>query len=181
MLSAHNEGKHCISEGFIRTFKNNCNRMTSVSKNVYIDKFDDIVNKYNNTYYSTIKMEAVNLKSSTYIDSKKEINGKQHKFKVGDTARISKHKNIFVKGYVSNWSEKVFVIKKVKNTVYLTYIIKDLKGEENVAAFYEKGTAKKNQKEFRVENVLKRKDIKLYVEWKGYHCSLNSWIDKKFV
>ena len=126
-------------------------------------------------------MEAVNLKSSTYIDSKKEINGKEHKFKVGDIARISKYKNIFVKGYVSNWSEKVFVIEKLKNTVSLTYIIKDLKGKENVAAFYEKRTAKKNQKEFRVENKLKRKDIKLYVEWKGYHCFLNSWIDKKFV
>ena len=76
------------------------------------------------------------------------------------------------------------MIKKVKNTVFLTYVIKDLKGEEVVAAFYEKRTAKKkkkNQKEFRVENVLKRKDIKLYVDWKGYNCSSNSWINKKFV
>ena len=78
--------------------------MTSISKNVYIDKLDDIVNKYNNTYHSTIKMKAVDVKPSTYIDCSKEINNKEPKFKIGDIVRISKYQNIFVKGYVSNWS-----------------------------------------------------------------------------
>ena len=73
--------------------------MPSVSKNVYIDKLDDIVNKYNNTYHSTIKMNHVALKSSTYIDSGKEIDNKDSKFKFGDIVRISKYKNIFAKGY----------------------------------------------------------------------------------
>ena len=88
--------------------------MTSISKNVYIDKLDDIVNKYNNTYHSTIKMKPVDVKSNTYIDSSKEINNKDPKFKIGDIVRISKCKKIFEKSYVPNWSEKVFVIKKVK-------------------------------------------------------------------
>ena len=88
--------------------------MASISKNVYNDKLDDIVNKYNNTYHSTIKMKPVDVKSNIYIDSSKEINDKNPKFKIGDNVRISKHKNVFLKGYTPNWSEDVFMIKKVK-------------------------------------------------------------------
>ena len=91
--------------------------MTSVSKNVYIDELDDIVNKYNNTYCSTIKTKSVDVKSNIYIDSSKEINNKDPKFRIGDIFRVSKYQNIYAKGYIRNWSEKVFVIKKVKNTV----------------------------------------------------------------
>ena len=93
---------------------------------MYIDKLDDIVNKYNNTYHSTIKMNLTDVKSNTYIDSSKEINNKDPKFKIGDFVRISKYRNILAKGYVSNWSEEIFVIKKVKNTVLWTYVISDL-------------------------------------------------------
>ena len=82
--------------------------MTSMSKTVYIDKLHDIVNKYNNTYHSTIKMKPANVKSSTYIDSSKEINNKDPKFKIGDIVRISKYKNIFAKDYAPNWSEEIF-------------------------------------------------------------------------
>ena len=85
--------------------------MTSISKNVYIDKLDDKVNKYNETYHDTIKMKPVDVKPSTYIDSSKEINYQDPKFKIGDIVRTSKYKNIFAKGYVINWSEEVFVIK----------------------------------------------------------------------
>ena len=91
--------------------------MTVVSKNVYIDKLDDIVNEYNNTCHRTIKMKPIEVKGNTYIDSIKEVNDKDSKFKVGDHVRISKYKNIFAKGYTPNWSEEIFVIKKVKNTV----------------------------------------------------------------
>ena len=87
---------------------------------MYIDKLDDIVNKYSNTYYSTIKMKPVDVKSSTYIDSSKEINNKDPKFNIGDTVGMSRYKNIFAKSYLSNCSEETFVIKKVKNTVPLT-------------------------------------------------------------
>ena len=118
MYSTHNEGKSVIAERFRRTLKNKVYRyMTSMLKNVFIDKLDDIVNKYNKTYHSTIKIKPVDVKSSTYIDSTKEINNRDPKFKIGDIVRISKYKNTFAKGYVPNWSEEVFVIKKVKNTV----------------------------------------------------------------
>ena len=81
---------------------------------MYIDQLDDIVNKYNNSYHNTTRMKPVDVKSSTYIDTCKEINDEDSKFNTGDIVRISKYKNIFAKGYVVNWSEEVFVIKKVK-------------------------------------------------------------------
>ena len=104
---------------------------------------------------------------------------KNPKFKVGDHVRISKYKNIFTKGYVPNWSEETFVIKKVKNTVPWTYVINDLNNEEIIGSFYEKELQKTNQKKFRIEKILKRKCDKLYVKWKGYDNSFNSWINKK--
>ena len=91
--------------------------MTSISKNVYIGKLDDIVNKYNNTYHNTVKTKPVDVKSSTHIDSSKEINDKDPKFKVGNIVRISKYNNIFAKRCVPNGSHEVFVVTKVKNTV----------------------------------------------------------------
>ena len=112
--------------------------MPAISKNVYIDKLYDIVDKYNNTYHRTIKMKPVDVKDKTYIHSEKEVNDKDPKFKVGDHVRISKYKNIFAKGYTPNQSEEVFVIKKVKNTVPRIYVINDLNGEEILGAFYEK-------------------------------------------
>ena len=179
MYSTHNEGKSVIAERFIRTLKNKIYKyMTSISKNVYIDKLDDIVNKYNNTYHSTIKMKPVDVKSNTYIDSSKEINDKDPKFKIGDIVRISKYKNIFTKGYIPNWSEEIFVIKK-KNIVPWTCLISDLKGEKIVGTFYKKEMQKANQTEFRVEKVIKQKGDKLYVKWKDYDISFNSWIDRK--
>ena len=154
--------------------------MTSISKNVYTDKLDDIVNKCNNAYHNTIKMKPVDVKSNTYIDSSKEINEKDHpKFKIGDNVRISKYKNIFAKGYTPNWSEEVFVIKKIKNTALWTYLIIDLDGEEIVGTFYENELQNTNQEEFGIEKVIKRKDDKLYVKWKGHNNSFNSWIEKK--
>ena len=97
--------------------------MNSVSKNVYTDKLDDIVNEYNNRYHRTIKMKPVDVKDHTHIDLKKEFNDKNPKFKVSDHVRISKYKNIFVKGDTPNLSEEVFAIKKVKNTVPWTHVL----------------------------------------------------------
>ena len=90
-------------------------------------------------------------------------------------------KIFFAKGYIANWSEEVFVIKEVKNNVPWTYVISDLDGESIVGTFYEKKLQKTNQEEFRIEKVVKKKGDKLYVKWKGYDNSLNSWIDKKDV
>ena len=107
MYATNNE---VIAERFIRTLKNKIYKYM----NEMHDELDDIVNKYNNTYHSTIKVKPVDVKSKTYIDSGKEINNNDPKFKIGDIVRISKYKNIFAKGYTPNWSEEIFVIKKVR-------------------------------------------------------------------
>ena len=146
-------------------------------KNAYIDKLDDVFNKYNNTVHTTIKMKPIEI--IRYIDFTKEVNDKECKFKAGDHVRISKYKNIFAKGYASNWSEKDFVISKMKNTVSWIYVINDLNGEKITRTFYEKKLQKTNQKEFRIEEVIKRKGDELYVRWKRYHNSFNSSIDEK--
>ena len=86
------------------------------------------------------------------LNSSKEINDKNLKFKVGDNVRISKHKNVFAKGYTSNWSEEVFVIKKVKNALPWTYVMSDLNGEEIGGTFYENELEKTNQEEIMVLN-----------------------------
>ena len=112
--------------------------MTTISKNVYIDKLDDIVNEYNNTYHRTSKMKPVDVKDNAYIDFEKEVNDKDPKFKIDDYVRISKYKNI--------WYEEVFVSSKIKNTVPCTYAINDLNGEEIIGSFYEKELQKTNQK-----------------------------------
>ena len=125
--------------------------MTSVSKNVYIDKLDDIV----------------------------KLIIKDAKFKIGDIVRISKYKNSFAKGYVPIWSQEVFVIKKVKNNVPWIFVISDLKGEEIVRSLYKKELQKTNQKGSKVQKVIKREGDKLYIKWKGYDNSFNSWIVKK--
>ena len=87
-------------------------------------------------------------------------------------------KTFFAKGYTQNWSEEVFVIKKVKNTVPWTYVINDLNGEEITGTFFEKELQNTNQEEFKIEKVIKRKDDKIHVKWKEYDNSFNSWIDK---
>ena len=104
MYSTRNEGKSAIAEQFIKTLKNKIYKyITSISKNVYINKLDDIVNKYNNTYHRTTKMKTVDVKSNPYINSSKEINNEDRKFKIDDNVRISKYKNIFAKGYVPSF------------------------------------------------------------------------------
>ena len=153
--------------------------MTLISKRVSIDKLDDIVNEYNNTYHKTIKMKPVDVKDYTYINIGKETNNKDPKFQVGDRVRISKPKNIFAKWYIPNWSEEVFVISKIKNTVLQTYVTNDLNGEEFSGTFYEKELQKTNQKEFSIEKVIKKKGNKLYVKWKGYDIHLIAGLIKK--
>ena len=174
MYSTHNEGKSVVAERFIRTLKNKIYKyMTVISKNVYTDKLDHIVDEYNNTYHRTI------IKDNTYINIDKEVNDKDPKFKVGDHVRISKQKNIFAKDYTPNWSGELFVVKEIKNTVPWTYVINDLNSEEIIGTFYEKEFQETNQEKSRIEKGIKRKGDKLYVKWKVYHNSFNSWIDKE--
>ena len=178
MYLTHNEGKLVVVERFIRTLKNMIYKyMTSRSKYAYIDKLDDIVNEYNNTYHRTIKMKSTDVKDNTYINTDKEVNGNDPKF--GDHVRISKSKNIFAEGSTPNWSEEIFVIKEIKNTVPWTFVINDLNGEQIIENFYEKELQMTDQQEFRIEKVIKKKENKLYVKWKEYDNSFNSWTQYK--
>ena len=138
--------------------------MTAISKNICFDALEHIVNKYNNKIHRTIKMKPIDVTSDSYAEYNEIANKKNPKFKVGDRVRISKYKNIFAKRHAPNWSEEVFVINKIKNTVPWTYVINDLNGEEIIGSFYEKQLQKTNQKEFRIEKVLKRKGDQLYVK-----------------
>ena len=129
MYLIHNEGKSVVPERFITTLKNKIYKyMTAILKNVHIDKLYDLVDEYNNAYHGTIKMKLIDVKDNTYIDFEKEVNDKDSKFKVGGHVRISKYKNMFAKGYLPNWSEEVYVISKIKNSVPWTYVINDLNG-----------------------------------------------------
>ena len=139
IYSANNEGKSVVAERFIRTLKNKLYKhMTATGKNIYYDILDDVVNKYNNTKHSTIKMKAIDVGDSSkrvYVD---EHNEKDSRFNVGDRVRISKFKNIFAKGYTPNWSKEIFIVNKVNDTVPYTYNLKDLNDKEIIGSFYDR-------------------------------------------
>ena len=112
--------------------------MTANGKNVYYDVLDDVVNEYNNTKHSTIKMKPIDVggdNKRVYID---QHNEKDSRCKVGDRVRISKFKNIFAKEYRPNWSKEIFIVNKINDTVPYTYNLKDLNDEEIIGSFYDK-------------------------------------------
>ena len=113
MYSTYNEGKSVVAERFRRTLENKIYKhMTVVSKNVYFEVLEDIVDKYNNTFHRTIKRKPIDVKFDSNGKYNVDSNEKDPKFNVGDHVRISKYKIIFAKGYAPNWSEEVFVVKK---------------------------------------------------------------------
>ena len=170
MYSAYNEGKIFVAERFTKTLRSKIYKhMTAF----YFDVLNDIVDKYNNTYHRTIKIKLINIKSGSYAEYNVDSNEKDPKFKIGDHVRISSYKNIFAKGYASNWFEEVFVISKIKITVLWTY---DSNGEEIARTFCEKDFQKTGQEEFRIEKVIKR--IKRMGK-KECGNSFNSWADQK--
>ena len=147
MYSTYNEGKSLVAERFIRTLKNKLYKhMTATGKNVYYDVLDDVVNKYNNTKHSTIKMKPIDVKDNkrVYIDEHNEKDTtkssslESSRFKVGDRVRISKFKNIFAKGYTPNWSREMFIVNKINDRVPYTYNLKDLNDEEVIGSFYDR-------------------------------------------
>ena len=149
--------------------------MTSMLKNVYVDKLGDIVNKYNNTYYSVIKIKPFDVKSSIYFDSNNEINDKDPKFKIADIVRISKYKNIFARVYVPKWSEEVSVIKKVKIIVPWSDT-SDLKGEEMCSI---KNWKKQIKKSLGLKKWLKEKVINYMLNQKAKMILLTVGLVKK--
>ena len=152
--------------------------MTAVSKNVCFGVLDAIVDEYNNTYHKTIKMKPIDVKPDSYAEYNVDSNEKSPRFKVGDHVRISKYKNIFAKGYAPNWSEEVFVISKIKNTVPWT-VNNDLNVEEIVGTFYEKELQKTNQEEFRIKKVIKKKEMTYMSNGKAMIMLLTAGLIKK--
>ena len=124
-------------------------------------------------------MKRIKVTSDSYTDYNEDSNKKDPNFKVDDRVRISKYKNIFAKGYTQNWSEEAFMITKINDTVLWTYAISELNGEPINGSFFENELQQTSREKFRIENLLKRKGDKLYVKWKGYDNSFNSWINKK--
>ena len=180
MYSTHNEGKPVVTKRFIKTLKNKIYKhMTINGKNVYFDVLDDIVKDYNNTIHSSIKMKPKDVKDDTFVENIENINEKDPELKIAHYVTISKYKNIFSKGYTPDWSEEIFIINKIQKTVPWTYLNNYLNGKEIKGSFYEKELQKTDQKEFRIEKVIKKKGDKLYVKWKGYDNSFNSLINKK--
>ena len=115
MYLTYNGGKSLAAERFIRTLKSKIFKyMTAISKNVYFDVLDDIVDKYNSTVHKTIKMKPIDITDDSHAEYNEHFNKKDPKFKIGDNVRISNYKNIFTKGYTPNWSEEIFVISKNK-------------------------------------------------------------------
>ena len=134
MYSTYIEGKSVVDERLIRTLKSKIFKHI-ISKNVYFDVLDNIVNKYNSTVHRSIKMKLIDVTSDSYAQCNEDSTEKDPKFKVDDHVRISKYKNIFAKGCTPNWSEEVFVVHKIKNTVPQTHAISDLNGEPITRSF----------------------------------------------
>ena len=189
IYSTENEEKSSVVERWNRTIKRYMWKyFTANNTHKYIDILPELVEKYNNTYHRSIKTtpsKAINpdnfnhVFEALYGDMKQLV--KKPKFKVGDRVRISKKKKTFEKGFTTNWSEELFIITEVKNTKPPTYEIEDLNGKPIQGTFYEQELQKSQQSSYRIEKVLKRRRGKtgqkeVYVKWKGYDRSFNSWI-----
>ena len=127
--------------------------MAAISKNVYFDVLDYIVNKCNNTVHRAIKMKPIDVTTDSYAEYNKDFNKKILNLKLVTTLEFQ---------------------NRIKNTASWTYVINDLDGEETNGSFYEKELQKTSQEKFRIEKVLKRKGDKLYVKCKGYDNCFNS-------
>ena len=188
LYSTENEEKSSVVERWIRTMKEKMWKyFTDNNTNVYIDRLPDLVNDYNNSKHSSIKMTPVEASKkkneltvwrNLYPDRLK-IHDINPKFSVGDKVRISKKKKTFEKGYTTRWTEEIFTITKIKHTSPVTYKIADLNGEEIDGTFYEPELQKTSQQLCRIEKVIQKGKNKSLVKWKGYSNDFNSWVDNK--
>ena len=188
LYSTENEEKSSVVERWIRTIKEKMWKyFTDNNTYTYIDILPDLVEDYNNTKHSTIKMTPVEASKkeneltvwrNLYPDRLK-IHDLRPKFSVGDEVRISKKKKTFEKGYTTRWTEEIFTITRIQNTNPITYRIADLKGEEIDGTFYEPELQKTSQQVFRIEKVIEKGKNKSLVKWKGYSDKFNSWVDNK--
>ena len=162
-------------------------KFTENNNTIFYNILDQLVNNYNNKYHSTIKMTPI--EGSKKVNEKKiksiynfEKTKKLGKFKIGDRVRISLEKNIFEKSYETNWTEEIFVIYDIKCNNVPYYYLKDLNNEKLQGTFYEQELQKTQQDGlYTIEKILKTNKNKIFVKWRGYNSSFNSWIDKNTV
>ena len=160
--STYNEGKSVLLRDLLGPWiTKSLGTWQLFQKDVYFDDLDGVVNKYNNTVHRTIKVKRINVTSDSYTEYNEDFNEKDPKFKVGYPVRISKYKNIFVKGHSQNCSEEVFVVSKIKYKVPWTYVVSDLNGEPVTECFREKELQKTSQEKLRTEKIIKKKVDKL--------------------
>ena len=183
----NSEIKSSVIERFNRTFKNIMyKKFTENNNTIFYNIIDKLVNEYNNKYHRTIKMTPVEASKKINENKIKQIynfekTNKIAKFKIGDPVRISLNKNIFEKSYETNWTEEIFVIYDIKYSNVPYYYLKDLNDEKLDGTFYEQELQKTNLTLYVIEKIIKTKNDKLFVKWRGYNNSFNSWINKKDV
>ena len=188
LYSTENQEKSSVVERWIRTMKERMWKyFTDNNTSVYIDILPDLVEDYNNTRHSSIKMTPVEASKkkneltvwkNLYPDRLKNIDINP-KFSIGDKVRISKKKKTFEKGYTTRWTEEIFTITKINHTSPVTYKIADLNGEEIEGFFYEPELQKTSQQLFRIEKVIEKGKNKSLIKWKGYSDDFNSWVNNK--
>ena len=184
----NSEIKSAVVERFNRTFKNMMyKKFTENNNTIFYNILDELVNNYNNKYHSTIKMTPI--EGSKKINEKKikniynfEKTKKPGKFRIGDRVRLSLEKNIFEKGYETNWTQEIFEIYDIKYSNVPYYYLKDLNNEKLDGTFYEQELQKTKQDDlYTIEKILKTNKDKIFVKWRGYDNSFNSWINKNTV
>ena len=190
IYSTENEEKSSIVERWIRTMKEKMWKYFTDNKTyTYMDVLPDLVEDYNNTVHSSIKMtpiEASKKKNELTVwrnlyPDRYKIYDLTPKFSVGDKVRITKKKKVFEKGYTTRWREEIFTIKEIQNTNPITYKLEDLKKEEIKGTFYEPELQKMKQQVFRIEEVLEKGEKESLVKWKGYDETFNSLVDNKHI
>jgi len=184
--STYGEHKSCVVERFNRTLKTNMwKRFTADNTRNWINMLDKLMNNYNNTVHSTIKMTPVEASQPENKNKVLNNHGFQNdrqlkpKFEAGDRVRISRTKAVFEKGYLPNWSEAIYEITEVKPTNPFTYILKDMNGEPIAGSFYTEELQKTNQEVYRIEKIIRKKKINGIehglVKWLGYNDKFNEW------
>ncbi|WAR13645.1 YMD3-like protein [Mya arenaria] len=194
IYSTENEEKSSVVERWNRTMKEKMWKYFSAnSTNKYIDILNDLVDQYNGTKHSSIKMTPVETSmkknenrvyKNLYAERKapgtlcQPLASSKPKYPVGDRVRITKKKKTFEKGYTPRWTEEVFSVSEIQYTNPVTYKIKDYNKEEIQGTFYEQELQKTDQEIFRIERVIQKKGKKALVKRLGYPESFNSWVER---
>ena len=187
LYSTENEEKSSVVERWNGTMKNNLWKFFTASNSTsYLDFLPALLDKYNKTKHSSIKMTPEEASRNENEDrvylnlyGQEMLQTAKPKYKVGDKVRISKYKRkVFDKGYTPNWTEEIFVVDKIQYTNPITYKIKDLNGEEIIGSFYDQELSRASQEVFRIENILKRdkKHRRVFVKWSGFPAKFNWWV-----